>query len=80
MVFLAAQLRPIERLSLEAEGRGISYSGNEVYSLIGRIKFKIAGPLFAAGGYRYDKLKIDEQDVLADIEIGGPFLEAGFSF
>jgi outer membrane protein len=80
MVFLAAQFRPLERLSLEAEGRGISYSGNDVYSLIGRIKFKIAGPVFAAGGYRYDKIKIDEEDVLADIEISGPFLEAGISF
>ena len=80
MVFVAVQFRPIERLSLEAEGRGISYSGNDVYSLIGRIKFQIAGPLFVAGGYRYDKAEIDEEDVLADIEISGPFLEAGFSF
>jgi outer membrane protein len=80
MVYLAVQLRPFERLSLEAEGRGISYSGNDVYSLIGRIKYRIAGPVFAAGGYRYEKANIDEEDVLADIEISGPFLEAGFSF
>ena len=80
MVFLAVQLRPIERLSLEAEGRGISYSGNDVFSLIGRIKFRIAGPLFVAGGYRYDKVEIDEEDVLADVEFSGPFIEAGFSF
>ena len=80
MVFVALQLRPIERLSLEAECRGVSYSGNDVYSLIGRIKFNVFGPVFAAGGYRYEKAKIDEEDVLADIEISGPFLEAGFSF
>ena len=80
MVFLAVQLRPFERLSLEAEGRGISYSGNDVYSLIGRIKFDIAGPVFIAGGYRYEKAEIDEEDILADIEISGPFFEAGFSF
>jgi outer membrane protein len=80
MVFVAVQLRPFERFSFEAEGRGISYSGNDVYSLIGRIRFNIVGPLFAAGGYRYEKVKIDEEDVLADIEISGPFLEAGFSF
>jgi len=80
MVFVGVQLRPIERLSLEAEGRGISYSGNHVYSLIGRIKFRITGPLFFAGGYRYDKADLDEEDILADIEISGPFLEAGFSF
>ena len=80
MVFLAVQFRPFERLSLEAEGRGITYSGNDIYSLIGRIRVDIAGPLFIAGGYRYEKAKIDEEDVLVDIEIGGPFLEAGFSF
>jgi outer membrane protein len=80
MVFLAVQFRPFERLSLEAEGRGITYSGNDIYSLIGRIRVDIVGPLFIAGGYRYEKAKIDEEDVLVDIEIGGPFLEAGFSF
>jgi outer membrane protein len=80
MIFLAAQFRPIERLSLEAEGRGISYSGNDVYSLIGRVKVRVVGPLFAAGGYRFEKVKLDEKDVLADVEFSGPFLEAGFSF
>ncbi len=80
MVYLAARFKPIERLTVEAEARGISYSGNDVYSLIGRIKIQIVGPLFAAGGYRYEKAKVDEADVLADIEISGPFLEAGFAF
>ncbi len=80
MIFLAAQFRPIERLSFEAEGRGISYNGNDIYSLIGRVKVKIVGPLFAAGGYRYEKTKLDEEDVVADIEVSGLFLEAGFSF
>ncbi len=80
MIFLATQFRPIERLSFEAEVRGISYSGNDIYSLIGRVKVKIVGPLFAAGGYRYEKAKLDEEDVEADIEFSGLFLEAGFSF
>lgn len=80
MFFLAAQFRPIERLSFEAEGRGVTYSGNDIYSLIGRVKVKIVGPLFAAGGYRYEKTKLDEDDIDADVEISGPFLEAGFSF
>ncbi|BBO69317.1 hypothetical protein DSCA_32470 [Desulfosarcina alkanivorans] len=80
MAFLAVQFRPFERLSLEAEGRGISYSGNDVYSLIGRVKVRVAGPLFAAGGYRYEKAELDEEDILADVEFSGPFVEAGFSF
>jgi len=36
--------------------------------------------LFAAGGYRYEKAKLDEEDVEADIEFSGLFLEAGVSF
>lgn len=80
MVFVAVQFRPFDRLAFEVEGRGISYSGNDLYSLIGRVKVAVAGPLFVAGGYRYEKLELDEEDVLADIEFGGPFLEAGFSF
>ena len=80
MIFLAIQFSPIDKLSFQVEGRGISYSGNDLYSIIGRLKVNIAGPLFAAGGYRYDKLKLDEDDVYVDVEISGPFLEAGFSF
>ena len=80
MVFLAVQLRPFKRLSFEAEGRGVTYSGNDVYSLIGRVKVGLVGPLFVAGGYRYEKTKLDEHDISADLEISGPFLETGFSF
>jgi len=80
MVYLALQIKPVDKLAIEAEARGISYSGNQVYSLIGRVKFNIFGPVFAAAGYRYDKLKIDEEDVDVDIDFSGPFIEAGFKF
>jgi outer membrane protein len=80
MVFLAVQFRPFKRLSLEAEGRGITYSGNDLYSLIGRVKVGLVGPWFVAGGYRYEKVKLDERDISADLEISGPFLETGISF
>jgi outer membrane protein len=80
MIFLAVRFNPIEALSFQVEGRGISYSNNDLYSIIGRVKVTIFGPLFAAGGYRYEKLKLNEEDVSADVEFSGPFLEAGFSF
>ena len=80
MVYLATQIKPVEKLAIEAEARGISYSGNQLYSLIGRVKFNVFGPVFAAAGYRYDKLKIDEEDVEVDMDFGGPFIEAGFKF
>ena len=80
MVYLALQIKPVDLLAIEAEARGISISGNQLFSLIGRVKFNIFGPVFAAAGYRYDKLKIDEEDVEVDIDFSGPFIEAGFKF
>ncbi|MBW1893378.1 MAG: TIGR04219 family outer membrane beta-barrel protein [Deltaproteobacteria bacterium] len=80
MLFLAAQFRPIERFAVEAEGRGISIGGNTVLSVIARLKVKIVGPAFAAAGYRYDSIDIDEDDVKLDTSIGGPFFEAGVQF
>jgi len=80
MVYLAAQLRPLDRLAIEAEGRGVIFGNDKVYSLIGRLKLKVFGPLFIAGGYRYDKIDIDEEDVVLDIDFSGPFAEAGFVF
>ena len=80
MVYLALQIKPVDKLAIEAEARGISYSGNQLYSLIGRVKFNVFGPVFAAAGYRYDKLKIDEEDVEVDVDFSGPFIEAGFKF
>ncbi|KPJ78202.1 MAG: hypothetical protein AMJ54_04730 [Deltaproteobacteria bacterium SG8_13] len=79
-VFLALQFRPLDWLALEAEGRGISISSNKAYSLIGRLRWNVVGPLFFTGGYRYDKIDIDEEDVRIDIDISGPFVEAGFAF
>ncbi len=80
MVYVAFSLQPIERFAIEGEGRGISYSGNHVYSLIGRVKVKLFGPLFAAASYRYEKIEVDEDDVDLDIEFSGPMLELGLKF
>lgn len=79
-LYLATQIKPFEKLAIEAEARGISYSGNQLYSLIGRVKVTVFGPVFAAAGYRYDKIKIDEEDVEVDMDFSGPFIEAGFKF
>ncbi len=73
-------------IKLEGEGRGITFSGHYFYDLIGRVKisFKplLVGPsLFLAGGYHYQKLKIDDiSDITATFKISGPFLEVGGSF
>lgn len=81
MVYVGAQFNPIKYFSIEAEARGIAYSGNHYYDLIGRVKVKPFGPLFIGAGYRYEAIKIDdEEDVTADIDFAGPFLELGVQF
>ncbi len=80
MVFVALQVKPVKAFAIEVEGRGISYSGNHYYDFIGRARFNVVGPLFVAGGYRYEDLSIDEKDIRAEVKVKGPFAEAGFSF
>jgi outer membrane protein len=80
MLYVGVQFMPINSLAIEAEGRGIAAGGNRLYSFVGRIRYNFAGPVFVAGGYRLDKVEIDEQDVVADIEFKGPFLELGLKF
>jgi outer membrane protein len=80
MIYLGAQLKPVKYLSLEAEARGIAYSSNHYYDLIGRLKVQPIGPVFIAGGYRYEDVKIDQSDVKAKITFKGPFLELGIVF
>jgi len=80
MLFVAVQLMPTDSVGIEAEGRGLAVGDNKIYSVIGRVRYNFAGPVFVAGGYRYDKIEIDEDDILADIEFSGPFAELGIKF
>jgi len=80
MLYLAVQFTPIESLAFEVEGRGISIGDSKLYSLTGRVRYQFAGPVFVAGGYRFDKLDVDEEDVVADVEFKGPFVELGLKF
>ena len=80
MGFLAVQVKPTDNLALEAELRGIAYSNNHYYDLIGRLKYRFAGVAFAAAGWRHEDIEIDEKDILAAVKISGPFVEAGFQF
>ena len=80
MVFAALQFRPIERLSFEAEGRGIAIGNDKSYSVLGRLRLNVIGPVFVTGGYRYDNIDVDEKGVVIDADFRGPFAEAGLSF
>ena len=81
MGYLGFQIKPVKWIAAEGEARGIIYDGdNHYYDLIGRVKLKPFGPLFAAVGYRYEKVKFDRYDVKADASFGGPFGEIGVEF
>ena len=80
MLFVALQIEPTDSIGIALEGRAISIGDNKLYSLIGRFRYQFAGPVFAAAGYRYDTLEIDEEDVVADVDFSGPFVELGLIF
>lgn len=80
MLYAGFQVKPIKWIALEGEARGIAYGKNHYYDLIGRVKVKPYGPIFGAAGYRYEKVKIDIEDVKAKVDFGGPFAEVGLEF
>jgi len=80
MIYAGLQIAPVKWIAAELEGRGIAYDANHYISLIGRLKVKPFGPLFVAGGYRYDNVKIDYKDVDVDAKFTGPFAEVGVDF
>lgn len=80
MGYLAAQVRLLKKLALEAELRGLAYSGNHYYDLVGRVRYDLPGPVFLAGGWRYQEIELDEDDILASLNFSGPFAEVGVGF
>ena len=80
MLYTGFQIKPIKYVAAEFEGRGITWSSHYYVSVIGRLKIKPWGPIFVAGGYRYDKVKIDYDDLDLDVKFQGPFAEAGLAF
>ncbi|MBW1873690.1 MAG: hypothetical protein JRJ19_16615, partial [Deltaproteobacteria bacterium] len=80
MIYTGMQIEPSKYFALEFEGRGIAWSSSYYVSLIGRLKVKPYGLFFVAGGYRYDTVKIDYQDLDIDVDCQGPFAEVGLEF
>lgn len=80
MAYGAVIVSPIKAFSIEAEARGVAYGENHYFDFIGRVKVKPIGPLFIAGGYRTEQIKIETENVKTDVKFSGPFAEAGISF
>ena len=80
LAYIGMRVSPIDSLAFEAEARGVTYSDITVLSAIGRLKLSPFGPLFVAGGYRYEAIDIEIEDIVVDVQFGGPFAEVGMQF
>lgn len=80
MLYLAAQVNPIEFLGVGVEARLLPIGSSHYYSVIGRLKVKPMPLAFIGLGYRYDSLKIESDDTNIDMTFSGPFVEAGVEF
>jgi len=80
MGYLAVQIRLLKKLALEAELRGLAYRSNHYYDLLGRVRYDLPGPVFLAGGWRYQEIDLDEDQIRATAKFTGPFAEVGVRF
>ncbi len=80
MLYAGIIVKPIDFLSIEFEARGTAYGSNHYYDYIGRLKVNPIPLVFIGAGYRGEDIKVDEQDVLAEIKTNGPFVEVGVRF
>lgn len=80
MLYLAADISPIDLLVFETEIRAFPVNDYSAVSVIGRIRVNTFGPLYVSGGYRYEAIDIDHDDFDFKIDLTGPFAEVGFDF
>ena len=78
LLYLGGRFRASSLLRIQAEARGMQFAQEHYLDLIGRVKFFVAKPLFAAAGYRYEWMKIARHNFHLDGSFSGPFVEAGF--
>ena len=80
MGYIGFEVLTLKAFSIGAELRTIAFSSNHAYDVLGRIKWRFLGPLFISGGYRYEDIRIDHEDLKAKAKVKGPFVETGMVF
>lgn len=80
LLYLAADISPVDLLVIEAELRALPVKDFEIVSAIARLKVKVPGPVFVSCGYRHESVAVDHNDFDFEIQFSGPFAEAGFTF
>jgi outer membrane protein len=86
MGHLAAEIKPINQVSLLGEFNYIGYRGNAYYDYRAGLRLNSHGlvqaPLkpFIEVSYRYEKLKFDKSDVKTDLKVKGGYVSVGVRF
>ena len=65
---------------VDVRATGMAYSGNHLYEADAFASLVPFPFLRIQGGYRYIDLKADEDDLLADVELSGPYAGVQLSF
>jgi hypothetical protein len=77
---------PIKQVSLVGDLNYVSYGSNNYYDYNAGLRLSPAGLFksaivpFVQVGYRYEKLKIDQSSVYADVKVTGPYALIGVEF
>lgn len=69
-----------DMVRVDARASGIGYSGNHLFEGDAYASFAPLPFFRIQGGYRLIDLKIDEDDIVADLELKGPYVGAQLSF
>lgn len=81
MVYVAAGVKiPALPVRLDADLKYVGYSGNSVSDMRIKAAWNVFAGLEAVAGYRYESLKIDENDIYSTLKIQGPFIGVGYRF
>jgi outer membrane protein len=86
MGHIGVTFSPIKQVSLVGDLNYVSYGSNDYYNYNAGLRlspvglFKSAIVPFIQVGYRYEKLKIDQSSVYADVKVKGPYALIGVEF
>jgi hypothetical protein len=86
MGHIGVTFSPIKQVSLVGDLNYVSYGSNDYYNYNAGLRlspvglFKSAIVPFIQVGYRYEKLKIDQSSVYADVKVTGPYALIGVEF
>jgi outer membrane protein len=81
MLYVAAGVKiPALPIRLDADLKYVGYSGNSISDMRIKAAWEIFAGLEAVAGYRYESLKLDENDIYSTLKIQGPFVGIGYHF